>query len=141
MTKFNAKDCSVLITSNLLGKKWIVFILSELLSQDELFFTNLQSRVLDKTGEKISGKVLTDNLRLLEDQGIISRSIDVDRHVSYSLTEKGKDLEIVLAALKGWAVKWNLEQTKKCSSFSCIHNSVPIFNLDKATRVELINQP
>ena len=136
MTKFDEQDCSVLKIVDLLGKKWIVHIISELLKIKEISFNELQEGLINKADENISARILSLSLKLLENENIINREVDINtRGVKYSLTEKGKELEVVLALLKGWSVKWDEIKHKKCKSFSCIHDSVPIFPINKVLEI------
>ena len=132
MSLFDESECSVLKITDILGKKWIIFILSELIQSNELFFNDLQDRLFSKTGEKISARILSLSLKTLENESIIEREVEEStRRVRYSLTSKGKELEIILSLLKGWSIKWNELQFKKCKSFTCVHDAVPILPIDK----------
>ena len=132
MSPFDQSECSVLRISDILGKKWIIFILSELIRSESIFFNDLQDCCLSRTGEKISARILSLSLKTLENESIIEREVEEStRRVKYSLTEKGKELEIILSLLKGWSIKWDDVKFKKCKSFSCAHDSVPILPIDK----------
>lgn len=132
MSQFDESECSVLRITDILGKKWIIFILSELIQSNELFFNDLQDSLFSKTGEKISARILSLSLKTLENESIIEREVEEStRRVRYSLTSKGKELEIILSLLKGWSIKWNELQFKKCKSFTCVHDAVPILPIDK----------
>ena len=132
MSSFNQSECSVLRITDILGKKWIIFILSELIHSNELYFNDLQERLFSKTGENISARILSLSLKTLENELIIERDVEEStRRVKYSLTTKGKELEIILSLLKGWSIKWDEIKFKKCKSFSCVHDSVPILPIDK----------
>ncbi|OLS21310.1 MAG: HTH-type transcriptional regulator YodB [Candidatus Heimdallarchaeota archaeon LC_3] len=138
MDRIVIEDCSIITATKVLGKKWTIFVLSELLTQKELYFSELQAQIKGKYGENISARVLTDCLSNLEDQRIINRQVKVDTtpvRVSYSLTEKGKDFELIFAILKGWGIKWGGVQQKVCSTFSCVHNTVPFVDIDHAKEV------
>ncbi|OLS25499.1 MAG: HTH-type transcriptional activator HxlR [Candidatus Heimdallarchaeota archaeon LC_3] len=129
------EDCSILLALKILGKKWMIFVLSELIVNKEVYFTDLQTSVRDKYSKSISGRVLTDRLSMLEDNQIIIRTINphvIPVRVSYSLTVKGKDLIIALGVLKGWGAKWGGIDQKKCLSFTCLHNAVSMVDIDKA---------
>ena len=132
MSSFNQSECSVLRITDILGKKWIIFILSELIHSNELYFNDLQERLFSKTGENISARILSLSLKTLENELIIERDVEEStRRVKYSLTTKGKELEIILSLLKGWSIKWDELTFKKCKSFSCVHDAVPILPIDK----------
>ena len=128
-------DCSLIQAINVLGKKWAIFILTELIirhvqSGKGMYFNELQKRVKDNYGGKISSRVLTDSLQLLEKTGLIIRTEEEKSvHVIYSLTEAGIDIQIVLSALKGWGIKHGGIKQKKCQSFSCVHDSVPYLSM------------
>lgn len=132
MEIFDQSECSVLRITDILGKKWIIFILTELIHSNEIFFNDLQERLFSKTGENISARILSLSLKTLETESIIEREVEEStRRVKYSLTSKGKELEIILSIIKGWSIKWDELKFKKCKSFSCVHDSVPILPIDK----------
>ena len=134
--KFLSDDekCSVLETLHLLGKKWVAFILSELVATPRLSFTDLLQRVKGLDGRPISSRVLSHTLRELEDEHIVERSVRPDTkpiRVEYALTEKGDDLIVVLSVLKSWGAKWGGVPVKRCRTFTCLHDAIPICDLDK----------
>lgn len=136
MSPFDESECAVLRISDILGKKWIIFILSELINSNSIFFNDLQDRLFSKSGEKISARILSLSLKTLENESIIGREVEEStRRVKYSLTEKGKELEIILSLLKGWSIKWDDIKFKTCKSFSCAHDSVPILPIDKIIEI------
>ncbi|MFX1517843.1 MAG: winged helix-turn-helix transcriptional regulator [Promethearchaeota archaeon] len=129
------EECSALLAIKILGRKWIPWILCELLSHRESYFSDLQKRIEGNYGEKISARVLSESLTMLEENDLLERTVVSETmpiRVKYSLTEKGADLEVIFGVLKGWGIKWGTIRQKKCKSFSCIHNCVPMINIDKA---------
>ncbi len=131
-------ECSAMVAIKLLGRKWIPWIVCELLSQRELFFSQLLERIEGNYGEKISARVLSESLSRLEENGIMTRTVVSETmpiRVKYSLTEKGVDLQVILGVLKGWGIKWGDIRQKKCRSFNCIHNSVTMIDIDKAKKL------
>ena len=136
MESFDQSECSVLRITDILGKKWIIFILSELIQTNDIFFNDLQERLFSKTGEQISARILSLSLKTLENELIINREVEEStRRVKYSLTPKGKELEIILSILKGWSIKWDELKFKKCKTFSCVHDAVPILPIDKLIEI------
>ena len=135
--KQDLEDCALVLTLHLVGRKWMVFILSELLTQGEVYFSEFLTHIQGKYGQTISARVLSDNLSLLEKNGIVSRNVSSDSQIKvhYSLTEKGEDLRVVFGVLKGWGSKWGGISKKKCQSFTCIHNGVPILDIEKARKL------
>ncbi|MFA6829438.1 MAG: helix-turn-helix domain-containing protein [Bacilli bacterium] len=93
--------CPVEITLAYLGDKWKILIFRDLLTGTKRFNQLLKSLA------PISQKVLTSNLRTLENNGIIERKVYpvVPPKVEYSLTEFGLTLKPVLDAMKAWGNK------------------------------------
>ena len=91
--------CPVETTLQLIGSKWQVLILRDLLSNGTMRFKELQ-----RSMGNISQKVLTSNLREMEAEGIVSRKAyaEVPPRVEYSLTSLGKTLKPVLDAMWKW---------------------------------------
>ncbi|MFW9905546.1 MAG: winged helix-turn-helix transcriptional regulator [Candidatus Thorarchaeota archaeon] len=128
-------ECSAMLVIQILGRKWIPWIVCELLAQRESYFSDLQKRIEGNYGEKISSRVLSEALSRLEEKELVNRVVVSETmpiRVKYSLTEKGKDFEVIFGILKGWGIKWGGIAQKKCKSFSCIHNCVPMIDVDKA---------
>lgn len=82
-----------------IGEKWAALALVELETGPRRF-GELQRRL-----QGVSQKMLTQTLRHLERDGLISRTLLSDRpiQVSYALTERGRSLAPILFALKEWA--------------------------------------
>ncbi len=95
-------DCPVEYTASLLGNKWKPLILRELLEGTKRY-NELTRKVVG-----ISPKVLTENLRELEEDGILNRNVypEVPPRVEYSLTEKGNDLKDIIEAMKAFGNKY-----------------------------------
>lgn len=91
--------CPVETTLSLIGNKWQVLILRDLSLNGTMRFKELQRSI-----GKISQKVLTTNLRSMEESGIVSREAfaEVPPRVGYSLTELGQSLRPVLDAMRVW---------------------------------------
>lgn len=102
MTKQNIKKelpaCPVETTLTLIGDKWKVLILRDLLPGTKRFGE------LKKSIGNVSQKVLTAQLRTMEDSGLINRTVyaEVPPKVEYSLTELGRSLKPILDALQNW---------------------------------------
>ncbi len=95
-------DCPVEYTASLLGNKWKPLILRELLTGTKRY------NELTRNVAGISAKVMTENLRELEEDGVILRKVypEVPPRVEYSLSEKGRDLEGIINAMKEYGLKY-----------------------------------
>ncbi len=90
--------CPVETTLMLIGDKWKVLILRDLMPGTKRFGE------LKKSIGSVSQKVLTAQLRDMEEKALVSRKVyaEVPPRVEYSLTELGKSLCPVLDALREW---------------------------------------
>lgn len=95
-------DCPVEYTAAVIANKWKIIILRELLAGTKRY------NELTRNVVGISAKVLTENLRELEADGIISRKVypEVPPKVEYTLTDKGEDLRDVIDAMKLFGEKY-----------------------------------
>ena len=95
-------DCPVEYTASLIANKWKIIILRELLTGTKRY------NELTRSVVGISAKVLTENLRELEKDGIINRKVypEVPPRVEYSLTKKGEDLKDVIETMKIFGLKY-----------------------------------
>ena len=98
LTKNELPECPVATTVQIIGNKWKILIIRNLLSAPQRFSE------IKKTIPGISQKVLTDNLRALESDGLLVREVfaEVPPRVVYSLSELGKTLKPVLDAMGDW---------------------------------------
>ena len=106
-TKAELPECPVATTVQLIGNKWKLLIMRNLLVRPWRF--NELHRSLDG----ISQKVLTDNLRAMEQDGIIIRTSypEVPPRVEYSLSELGESMRPIIQSLEAWGINYknNLE--------------------------------
>ncbi|HIZ74696.1 MAG TPA: helix-turn-helix transcriptional regulator [Candidatus Mediterraneibacter stercoravium] len=94
--------CPVETTLTLIGDKWKVLILRDLLPGKKRFGE------LKKSLGKVSQKVLTAQLRDMESNGLVSRKVypEVPPRVEYSLTELGQSLKPILDAMQDWGEEY-----------------------------------
>ncbi|HEY4383112.1 MAG TPA: helix-turn-helix domain-containing protein [Ktedonobacteraceae bacterium] len=87
----------------MLEGKWTLLLLRDLFNGLNRFGE------LRRSLHPISPKTLTDRLRMLEERGIVTRTIysEVPLHVEYELTERGKRLQPIFAAMSVWAQSEN----------------------------------
>ncbi len=91
-------ECPVEVTLSLIGDRWKVLILRDLMDGTKRF------GALKKSIGGISQKVLTANLRAMEQDGLLQRTVyaEVPPRVEYSLTDLGRSLSPVLDAMRDW---------------------------------------
>ena len=99
--------CPVETTLTLISDKWKVLILRDLMSGTKRFGE------LKKSIGSVSQKVLTAQLRDMEENGLVNRKVyaEVPPRVEYSLTELGQSLKPILDAM--WS--WGEDYKEKCN--------------------------
>lgn len=101
-TKDELPECPVATTVSIIGSKWKLLIIRNLLVRSWRF------NELKKDLDGISQKVLTDSLRAMEDDGIITRTVypEVPPRVEYALSELGESMRPILDAMKDWGEEY-----------------------------------
>ena len=91
-------ECPVATTVSLIGGKWKLLIMRNLLARPWRF------NELQKSIDGISQKALTETLRSMEADGIISRTVypEVPPRVEYALTELGKSMRPIIKSMENW---------------------------------------
>ena len=95
-------ECPVETAMLLISNKWKIFVLNELLSGTKRFNELLRAI------PSISQKVLTQNLRSMEEDGLVTRQVfaEVPPRVEYTLSELGDSLTPVIDALSAWGTRY-----------------------------------
>lgn len=98
--------CPVETTLTLIGDKWKVLILRDLMPGTKRFGE------LKKSVGNVSQKVLTAQLRTMEESGLVNRKVyaEVPPRVKYSLTELGKSLKPILDSMRAWGEAYKAKQ-------------------------------
>lgn len=98
LTKEEMPACPVATTVQLIGSKWKLLIMRNLLQRPWRF------NELRKKLEGISQKVLTDSLRSMEEDGIITRTVypEVPPRVEYALSALGESMRPIMDAMEVW---------------------------------------
>lgn len=98
LTKEELPECPVATTVALIGSKWKLLIIRNLLQRPWRF------NELRKDLDGISQKVLTDSLRSMEEDGLITRTVypGVPPRVEYALSDLGKSLKPILDSMVAW---------------------------------------
>ncbi|MEE0774816.1 MAG: helix-turn-helix domain-containing protein [Merdibacter sp.] len=92
--------CPVATTVQLIGSKWKLLILRNLLIRPWRF------NELQKDLAGISQKVLTESLRTMEEDGIITRTVfaEVPPKVEYALSELGESMRPIIKVMEQWGI-------------------------------------
>lgn len=100
--KSTVYHCPVEVTMEILGGRWTAVILAHL-KEAPRRFSELRRLIPD-----ISEKMLTQRLRAMEAEGIVSRTVlaDTPPHVEYDLTPAGRSLAPALQSLYEWGERW-----------------------------------
>ena len=94
--------CPVATTVQMIGSKWKLLIMRNLLQRPWRF------NELKKGLEGISQKVLTDSLRSMEADGIITRTVypEVPQRVEYALSDLGESMRPIMDAMEIWGTEY-----------------------------------
>ena len=109
--------CNIAQTLNLIGDRWTLLIIHEIL------IGNCTFNEIKKALNGISSNLLSERLKNLEDQGLITSSLYSEHppRYKYTLTESGQELEIIFNAMIIWG-KNNLDKCyKKMVHSTCQH--------------------
>ena len=102
LTKEELPECPVATTVQLIGSKWKLLILRNLLQRPWRF------NEMKKTIDGISQKVLTDSLRSMEADGLIPRTVypEVPPRVEYALSDLGQSMRPIIKAMEEWGISY-----------------------------------
>ncbi len=108
LTKDELPECPVATTVHLIGNKWKLLIIRNLLTSKQRFSQLLKTI-------PISQKVLTDNLRELEKDGLVIREVfaEVPPRVEYSLSELGLSLRPIINDMEKWGTDYKNRMKRK----------------------------
>ena len=108
LTKEEMPACPVATTVQLIGSKWKLLILRNLLARPWRF------NELRKSLEGISQKVLTDSLRSMEEDGLVTRTVypEVPPRVEYSLSPLGESMRPIIQAMEQWGAQYKASKAR-----------------------------
>ena len=103
MAKTYDQDCPVAKTLDLIGERWTILILRDLLLKGPRRFQDLQESLAG-----VAPNTLSTRLKAMEGQGLIARRLYSEHppRLEYHLTERGKSLGPVLGALRDWGKRY-----------------------------------
>ena len=107
-------QCSVYNAAGILGKKWTIPLLEELMINGDRGFNFISGRM-----RKISPKILSKRLREMENSGIIEKKIlqTIPLRTKYFLTSKGTELHNIVQSMKHWNSK---HECQNCATNKCV---------------------
>jgi DNA-binding HxlR family transcriptional regulator len=108
MTPPKRSHCPVSCTLDLIGDRWTLLII-----RDMMFFDKRRFDEFLESPEGISTNILASRLKLLEELGLVAKQpySNHSRRMNYQLTSEGKSLRPVLKVMAAWGLK-HLEDTK-----------------------------
>lgn len=114
LTKEEMPACPVATTVQLIGSKWKLLILRNLLARPWRF------NELRKSLEGISQKVLTDSLRSMEEDGLVTRTAypEVPPRVEYSLSPLGESMRPIIQAMEQWGAQYKASKAREQQGLS-----------------------
>lgn len=103
LTREELPECPVATTVQLIGNKWKLLIIRNLVYNEKQRFSDFLKSI-----PAISKKVLTDDLRALEEDGLVIREVfaEIPPRVEYSLSALGKSLKPILDAMFDWGTEY-----------------------------------
>ncbi|MEX2081762.1 MAG: helix-turn-helix domain-containing protein [Dehalococcoidia bacterium] len=103
------QNCPIALTLDVVGDRWTMLIVRELLNHGERRFADLEQALAG-----IAPNVLSERLRHLEDSGMVERAIYSERPLRawYQLTEQGRDLGFVAGALSYFGTRHMMKGAK-----------------------------
>ena len=114
LTKEEMPACPVATTVQLIESKWKLLILRNLLARPWRF------NELRKSLEGISQKVLTDSLRSMEEDGLVTRTVypEVPPRVEYSLSPLGESMRPIIQAMEQWGAQYKASKAREQQGLS-----------------------
>jgi DNA-binding HxlR family transcriptional regulator len=99
---YGIDTCPVARTLDLIGERWTILLLRDLLLEGPRRFADFQTSL-----PGVAPNILSARLKALEDNGLVERVLYNERppRVEYSLTAKGRSLGPVIKAMRDWGTR------------------------------------
>jgi DNA-binding HxlR family transcriptional regulator len=99
---YDIPDCPVALTLDLIGERWTILLLRDLLLEGPRRFQDFQASL-----PGVAPNILSARLKAMEDNGLIGRQLYSERppRVEYLLTDKGKSLGPIVKAMRDLGTK------------------------------------
>ena len=123
-------DCPVEMTLQLIGDKWKVLIIRDLMSGTKRF------NELMRSVSGITQKVLTSHLRAMERDGLVNRKVypEVPPKVEYSLTDTGRSLKPILDSMCAWGTDYKNTLEENSFKPSSKHKKTAVPGVPKCSK-------
>ena len=114
MKSYGIAECPVARTLDLIGERWTILLLRDLLLHGPRRFQDFQTSL-----PGIAPNTLSARLKAMEDSGLVQRALYSDRppRLEYALTDKGKSLGPIVKAMREWGTK-NIASLRSAPSVS-----------------------
>ena len=102
MDKRELPECPVATTVMLIGSKWKLLVLRNLMARPWRF------NELKRSLAGVSQKVLTETLRAMENDGLVLRTVyaEIPPRVEYALTETGRSMWPIIQDMEAWGIAY-----------------------------------
>ena len=99
---YDIPDCPVALTLDLIGERWTILLLRDLLLEGPRRFQDFQASL-----PGVAPNILSARLKAMEESGLIRRQLYSERppRVEYLLTDKGKSLGLIVKAMRDWGTR------------------------------------
>ena len=99
---YNIHECPVAQTLDLIGERWTILLLRDLLLRGPRRFQDFQASL-----PGVAPNTLSTRLKAMEDRGLVRRELYNERppRLEYVLTDKGKSLGPIVKAMRDWGMK------------------------------------
>ena len=99
---YQIEDCAVARTLDLIGERWTILLLRDLLLHGPRRFQDFQTSL-----PGVAPNILSARLKAMEDNGLVRRSLYSERppRLEYLLTDRGKSLGPIVKAMRDWGNK------------------------------------
>jgi DNA-binding HxlR family transcriptional regulator len=99
---YDIPDCPVALTLDLIGERWTILLLRDLLLEGPRRFQDFQASL-----PGVAPNILSARLKAMEDNGLLGRQLYSERppRVEYLLTDRGKSLGPIVKAMRDWGTK------------------------------------
>jgi len=131
MPKFYGQRCPVAKTLELVGDRWTLLLVRDLLGGTRRF------QDLEASLPGIAPNILSDRLKLMEEHRLVKRSLYSDHppRAEYALTDKGRELGIVVGALAAWGARHVYKRARLVDADSGKDVRLGYFRTDTGERV------